>query len=56
MWNPKCKILPVITGASNKMFKEKFGSHTRKHSIDSLQKTAVLETSNIIRTVLQSET
>jgi hypothetical protein len=28
----------------NKSFKEKFGSHTRKNSIDSLRKTAVLGT------------
>jgi len=34
------------------MFKERYGSHTRKHSVGSLQKTAVLETSHIIRTVL----
>jgi hypothetical protein len=39
---------------SNKSFKEKFGSRTRKQSIDSLQKT--LGTSLIVRTVLQSET
>jgi hypothetical protein len=38
------------------MFKEKFGSHTRKHSIDSLQKIAILETSHIVRRVLQPET
>jgi hypothetical protein len=40
----------------NKMFKEKFGSHTRKHSVHSLQKTTILETSHIMLTVLQSET
>ena len=36
---------------SNKKLKEKFG----KHSIDSLQKTAILGTSHIIRKVLQCE-
>jgi len=59
MWNPKCKILPVINWShwsSNKMFKEKFGSHTRKHSVDSLQKTTILETLHTIPRVLQSET
>ena len=38
---------------SNEKLKEKFGSCTGKHSIDSLQKTAVLGTSHIIRKVLQ---
>jgi hypothetical protein len=37
---------------SNKMLKEKPGSYTRKHSIDSLQKTAILGTSHIIWKVL----
>jgi len=40
---------------SNKSFKEKFGRHTRKQSIDTLQKY-ILGTSLIIRTVLQSGT
>jgi hypothetical protein len=41
---------------SNKRFKENFRSHTRKHSIDLLQKTAIIGTSHIIGEVLQSET
>ena len=40
---------------SNEKLKEKFGNCTRKHSIDSLQKTAILGTSHIIRKVLQCE-
>jgi hypothetical protein len=40
---------------SNEKLKEKFGSCTGKHSIDSPQKTAVLGTSHIIRKVLQCE-
>jgi hypothetical protein len=43
MWNLKCKIIPVITGATGILtrgFREKFGSHTRKHLVDSLHKTA----------------
>ena len=40
---------------SNEKLKEKFGSGTRKHSIDSLQKTAILGTSHILRKVLQCE-
>jgi len=41
---------------SNKKLKEKFGRYTGKHSTDSLQKTAILGTSHIIRKVLQCET
>ena len=37
------------------MSKEKFGSRNKKKSIDTLQTTAVLGTSHIIRKVLQSE-
>jgi hypothetical protein len=40
---------------SNEKRKEKFGSCTTKHSIDSLQKTAILGTSHIIWKVLQCE-
>ena len=40
---------------SNEKLKEKFGNCTRKHSIDSLQKTATLGTSHATRKVLQCE-
>ena len=41
---------------SNEKLKEKFGSCTgKKNSIDSLQRTAILGTSHIIRKVLQCE-
>jgi hypothetical protein len=40
---------------SNEKLKEKFGNSTRKTSIDSLQKTAILGTSHIIQKVLQCE-
>ena len=40
---------------SNEKLKKKFGSCTGKTSIDSLQKTAILGTSHIIRKVLQCE-
>jgi hypothetical protein len=59
MWNMKFFVIPVITGATGtvtkglKIYLEKIPG---KHSIDSLQKTAVLGTSHIIRKVLQSET
>ena len=39
----------------NEKLKEKFGTIPGKHSIDSLQKTAILGTSHIIRKVLQCE-
>ena len=41
---------------SNEKLKEKFGNVPGKHSIDSLQKTAILGTSHIIRKILQCET
>ena len=40
---------------SNEKLKEKFEAVPGKHSIDSLQKTAILGTSHIIRKVLQCE-
>jgi hypothetical protein len=59
MMNLKCKIIPVITGATGIVTKfKKKGLETvpGKHSADSLHKTAVLATSHIILKVLQSET
>jgi FtsZ-interacting cell division protein ZipA len=40
---------------SNEKLKEKFGSRTKKTFDSSLQKTAILGTSHIIRKVLQCE-
>ena len=57
MWNLKCTILPVIieaTGIVTRSFR-KMEAVPGKHSIDSLQKTAILGTSHIIRKVLQCE-
>jgi hypothetical protein len=59
MWNLKCTIIPDIIGATGivtKSLRKNLEAITGKHSIDSLQKTAVLETSHIIRKVLQCET
>jgi hypothetical protein len=59
MWNMKCIIILVITGATGivtKGLKKYLETIPGKHSIDSLQKTAVLGTSHIVRKVLQSET
>jgi hypothetical protein len=59
MRNMKCKIIPVITGATEratKGLKKNLGGIPGKHSVESLQKTAILGTSHVIRKVLQSET
>jgi len=58
MWNMKCTILPVIIGATGivmRSLRKDLETVPGKHSIDSLQKTAVLGTSHIIRKVLQYE-
>jgi len=59
MWNLKHKIVPVIVGAiriATKCLRKNLETIPGKHSIDSLQKTTILGSSHIIRTVLQSET
>ena len=59
MWNLKYMIIQVITGATGRATrgpKRVLKAIPRKHSIDSLQKTAKLGTSHIIRKTLQSET
>jgi len=56
--NLKCTIVPVITGATGivtRSFRKNLETVPGKHSIDSLQKTAILGTSHIIRKVLQCE-
>jgi hypothetical protein len=55
----KFTIIPVIIGATRivtKSLRKNLETIPGKHSIDSLQKTAVLATSHIIRKVLQCET
>jgi hypothetical protein len=57
-WNLKCTIIPVIFGATGivtRSLRKNLEAIPGKHSIDSLQKTAVLGTSHIIRKVLQCE-
>jgi len=59
MWNLKCTIIPVIIGATGivtRSLRKNLEAVPGKHSIDSLQKTAILGTSHIIRKVLQCET
>jgi hypothetical protein len=59
MWDLKCMIVPVVIGATGMVtrgLRKNLEAIPGKHSIDSLQKTAVLATSHIIGKVLQSET
>ena len=59
MGNMKYMIIPVISGTTGivtKGLKNNLEAITGKHSIDSLQKTAMLGTSHIMRKVLQCET
>ena len=58
MWNLKCTIIPVIIGATGtvtRSLRKNLEAVPGKKSIDSLQKTAILGTSHIIRIVLQYE-
>ena len=58
IWNLKCTIVPVIIGATEivtRNLRKNLETVPGKHSIDSLQKTAILGTSHIIQTVLQCE-
>ena len=58
MCNLKCTIVPVIIGATGivtRSLKKNLETVPGKHLIDSLQKTAILGTSHIIRKVLQCE-
>jgi hypothetical protein len=59
MWDMKCFVIPVIIGATgilSKSLQKYLETIPGQHSIDSLQKTAILGTSHIIRKVLQAET
>jgi len=58
MWNLKCMTVPVIIGATGivtRSLKKNLETIPGKHSIDLLQKTAILGTSHIIWKVLQCE-
>jgi hypothetical protein len=58
MWNLKCTIIPVIiaaTGIVTRSLRKNLKAVPGKYSIYSLQKTAILGTSHIIRKVLQCE-
>jgi hypothetical protein len=58
MWNLKCTIIPIVIGATGivtRSLKKNLEAVPGKHSKDSLQKTAILGTSHIIRKVLKFE-
>jgi len=58
MWNLKCTIVPVMTGPIvivRRSLRKNLEAVPGKHSIGSLQRTAILGTSHIIRKVLQCE-
>ena len=58
MWNLKCTFVPVIiaaTGIVTRSLRKNLEAVPGKHSIDSLQKIAILGTLHIIRKVLQCE-
>jgi hypothetical protein len=58
MWDLKCTIIPVIieaTGIVTRSLRKNLEATTGKHSIDSLQKTAILGTSHIIQKVMKCE-
>jgi hypothetical protein len=54
----KCFVIPVVIGATgivSKSLQKYLKTIPGQHSIDFLQKTAILGTSHIIRNVLQAE-
>jgi hypothetical protein len=58
MWNLKCTIISIVIGATGivtRSLKKNLEAVPGKYSIDSIQKTAILGTSHIIRKVLQCE-
>jgi hypothetical protein len=58
MWNMKCLVIPVIIGTTGivSISIKNLETLPAQHSVGSLQKSAVLGTSHIIRKVLQAET
>jgi len=58
MWNLKCTITPLIIGATGvvmRSLRKNLEAVPGTHSIDSLQKTAILGISHMMRKVLQCE-
>ena len=58
MWNLKCKIIPVISGATGivtRSLRKNLEDIPGQQSIDSLQKTSILGTTHTIWEILQCE-
>jgi len=58
MWNLKCTTVPVIivaTGIATRSLRKNLEAVPGKHSTESLQKTAILGTSHVIRKILRCE-
>jgi sirohydrochlorin ferrochelatase len=59
MWNMKCKLVPVITGATRivtRGLEKNLEATQEKHSRDSPPQTAIFGTSHVIQKVLEYET
>jgi len=55
IWNVKTKVIPVIigvTGTISKSFRKYVSKIPGKHKVKELQKTAILDTTHILQTVL----
>jgi hypothetical protein len=55
MWNVKTRVMPVITGATgniSKSFRKYVSTVPGNDDVRELQKTAILGTAHILRTVL----
>jgi hypothetical protein len=55
MWNVKIKVIPVIidaTGTISKSFRKYVSNIPENHEVKKLQKTAILDTTHILRKVL----
>ena len=55
MWNVKTKVIPVITGATgaiSESFRKYVSNIPGNHEVKELQKTAILNTAQILRKVL----
>jgi hypothetical protein len=55
MWNVKTNVIPVIIGATgtiSKSFRKYVSNILGNHKVKELQKTAILGTAHILRTVL----
>jgi hypothetical protein len=55
MWNVKARVIPVVNGATgtiSKSFRKYVSNIPGNHDVKELQKTAILDTAQILRKVL----